>query len=151
MTKKKMTEKQKKFCDEYIKTLDPIGSYLSVFKNCKSRENASKHASRMLARDYIQEYVRACLQEAHNDRVADIQEVLEYLTDVMRGITSSEELLVVGTGDGCSEVTKVQKKPSERERLRAAELLGKRFGLFSDKVQAEIVVPTFEGEDELEE
>lgn len=61
---------------------------------------------------------------------------MEYLTGVMRGNTNSEELLVVGTGNGCSEVTKVQKKPSERDRLKAAELLGKRFGMFTDRIES---------------
>lgn len=51
----------------------------------------------------------------------------------MRGESNAEEIVTVGIGDGCSEAQNVQKRPSERERLKAAELLGKRFGLFSEQ------------------
>lgn len=84
-----------------------------------------------MALPHIREYVDTCLEKAHSNKVADIQEVMEYLTSVMRGETSAEEVLVVGTGEGCSEPCKVSKAPSEKERLKAAELIGKRYALFT--------------------
>lgn len=128
---KGLTEKQKLFCEEYLKTLDAVGSYLSVYRNCKSRENASKHASRLLALSHIQDYVNERMEIIHNEKVADVQEVMEYLTSVMRGESQAEEVLVVGTGEGCSEPCKISKAPSEKERLKAAELIGKRYSLFT--------------------
>lgn len=127
----KLTEKQKLFCENYLKTMNAVDAYLAVYKNCKSRDNASKHASRLLALPHIRAYVDTCLEKAHSNKVADIQEVMEYLTSVMRGETSAEEVLVVGTGEGCSEPRKVSKAPSEKERLKAAELIGKRYALFT--------------------
>lgn len=127
----KLTEKQKLFCENYLMTMNAVDAYLAVYKNCKSRDNASKHASRLLALPHIRAYVDTCLEKAHSNKVADIQEVMEYLTSVMRGETSAEEVLVVGTGEGCSEPCKVSKAPSEKERLKAAELIGKRFALFT--------------------
>lgn len=127
----KLTEKQKLFCENYLTTMNAVDAYLAVYKNCKSRDNASKHASRLLALPHIREYVDTCLEKAHSNKVADIQEVMEYLTSVMRGETSAEEVLVVGTGEGCSEPCKVSKAPSEKERLKAAELIGKRYALFT--------------------
>lgn len=127
----KLTEKQKLFCENYLMTMNAVDAYLAVYKNCKSRDNASKHASRLLALPHIREYVDTCLEKAHSNKVADIQEVMEYLTSVMRGETNAEEVLVVGTGEGCSEPCKVSKAPSEKERLKAAELIGKRYALFT--------------------
>lgn len=127
----KLTEKQKLFCENYLMTMNAVDAYLAVYKNCKSRDNASKHASRLLALPHIRAYVDTCLEKAHSNKVADIQEVMEYLTSVMRGETSAEEVMVIGTGEGCSEPCKVSKAPSEKERLKAAELIGKRYALFT--------------------
>lgn len=127
----KLTEKQKLFCENYLMTMNAVDAYLAVYKNCKSRDNASKHASRLLALPHIRAYVDTCLEKAHSNKVADIQEVMEYLTSVMRGETSSEVVMVIGTGEGCSEPCKVSKAPSEKERLKAAELIGKRYALFT--------------------
>ena len=127
----KLTEKQKLFCENYLMTMNAVDAYLAVYKNCKSRDNASKHASRLLASPHIRAYVDTCLEKAHSNKIADIQEVMEYLTSVMRGETSAEEVMVVGTGEGCSEPCKVSKAPSEKERLKAAELIGKRYALFT--------------------
>ena len=46
--------------------------------------------------------------------------------------------MVEGTGDGCSEARAIHKAPDEKERLKAAELLGKRYGLYTDKVEADV-------------
>jgi phage terminase small subunit len=45
---------------------------------------------------------------------------------------------VEGVGEGCSEARTIQKEPSEKDRLKAAELLGKRYGLYTDRVEAEV-------------
>ena len=51
----------------------------------------------------------------------------------MRGKSEAEIVVVEGMGDGYSKAVKVNKAPDEKEKLKAAELLGKRFGLFIDK------------------
>lgn len=94
-------------------------------------------------------YVAEQLDKLHDERTADAKEILEYLTSVVRGQSLSSEIVVEGIGDGCSEARTMQKPPSEKERLKAAELLGRRFALFSDNVNLEVVVPRFEGEGDL--
>ena len=59
---------------------------------------------------------------------------MKHLTSVLRGESESEVIVVEGTGDGCSEARKITKKPDEKEKLKAAELLGKRYGLYTDKI-----------------
>ena len=129
-----MTEKQKRFCDEYLIDCNATRAYKTVYKNVKSDETAKSAASRLLTNVNVKKYIDDRMEELHNEKTADAQEVIEYLTSVLRGESSSTEIVVEGTGDGCSEARTIEKAPSEKERLKAAELLGKRYGLYTDKI-----------------
>ncbi len=126
-----MTEKQKMFVDEYLIDLNGTRAYKAVYKNIKSDKAAASRASKLLSQDDIREYKDKRLKELENERTADIQEVMEYLTSVMRGESHSSVLAMCG--DGCQET--IEKPPDEKERLRAAELLGRRFGMFTEKLE----------------
>lgn len=125
-----MTEKQKLFCDEYLKDTNATRAYLTVYANCKSATSAAPLASKLLKKEEIQKYISEKMEEIHNENTADIQEVMEYLTSVLRGKSASAVLMM--SGNGMQKVT--EKPPDEKERLKAAELLGKRFGMFTDNV-----------------
>ena len=60
------------------------------------------------------------------------------LTSVLRGKSQSTEIVVEGIGDGMSEARTMEKAPSEKDRLKAAELLGKRYGIYTDEVEADV-------------
>ncbi len=149
--KKKMTDKQKRFCDEYLKDLDSIRAYMSSYTNVKDRLTASKAAYNLMIKPHVREYLDEKLKEIESNKIADVAEIMEYLTNVMRGEEQSEELMTIGKGNGFTEITRESKKPTTAERTRAAELLGKRYGMFTDNYKAEISVPTFVGEDKLDE
>ncbi|MDY5072849.1 MAG: terminase small subunit [Fusicatenibacter saccharivorans] len=129
-----MTEKQKRFCDEYLIDCNATRAYKTVYQNVKSDEVARRAGSRLLTNVDVKKYIADRLEEIHSEKTADAQEVIEYLTSVLRGKSSSVEIVVEGTGDGCSEARTIEKAPSEKERLKAAELLGKRYGLYTEKV-----------------
>lgn len=133
-----MTEKQKRFCDEYLSDLNATRAYKAVYKSVKSDEVAKAAASRLLTNVNVKKYIADRMEEIHNEKTADAQEVIEYLTSVLRGKSSSTEIVVEGTGDGCSEARTMEKSPSEKERLKAAELLGKRYALFTDKIETDV-------------
>jgi len=126
----RMTEKQKMFCDEYL--IDLNGTQAAI-RAGYSAKNAKSQAHENLKKDYIREYIDARLAEKKEKLIAKQDEVLEYLTSVMRGEARSEVVVVEGAGEGISSARLVQKPPDEKERLRAAELLGKRYGAFTDK------------------
>lgn len=146
-----MTEKQKKFADEYLIDLNATRAYLAAYPNVKNKEVARRAGSRLLTFVDVQAYIDERLDEIHSEKTADAQEVIEYLTSVLRGESMSDEIVVEGTGDGCSEARIVRKAPNENNKLKAAELLGKRYGLFTDKQQVTVQVPIFEGDDSLED
>ncbi|WP_341825316.1 terminase small subunit [Eubacterium callanderi] len=126
-----MTEKQKRFADEYLIDLNGTRAYKVAYPRVKSDETAKAAASRLLTNVNVKTYIDEQLEKIHNEKTADAQEVLEYLTAVMRGETESSVLSLCG--DGCQEI--LEKPPDEKERLKAAELLGKRYSLFTDKVE----------------
>lgn len=133
-----MTEKQKLFCDEYLIDCNATRAYKTVYKNVKNNDVARKAGSRLLTNVDIKKYISERMEEIHNEKTADAQEVIEYLTAVLRGKSTAQEIVVEGTGDGCSKAKKMEKAPSEKERLKAAELLGKRYALFTDKVETDM-------------
>lgn len=132
-----MTEKQKRFCDEYLIDCNATRAYKAVYKNVKSDDAARVNASRLLTNANIKKYIADRMEQIHNEKTADAQEVIEYLTSVLRGESTAQEIVVEGTGDGCSEARTMEKAPSEKEKLKAAELLGKRYALFTDKVETD--------------
>ena len=85
----------------------------------------------------VQEYINEQLEKISSEKIADAKEVMEYLTTVLRGESQSEIVVIEGTGDGCSDARRMNKAPDEKEKLKAAELLGKRYGLFTDKLEVD--------------
>lgn len=143
-----MNAKQKRFCDEYL--IDCNATQAAI-RAGYSPKTANEQGAALLAKVSIREYIDEQLELLHNEKTADAQEVLEYLTAVLRGESSSEIVVVVGCGDGYSEARCVTKKPDEKDRLKAAELLGKRYRLFTDKLDVDGGVSVvIKGESELE-
>lgn len=130
-----MTEKQKCFADEYLIDLNGTRAYKVAYPRVKSDAAASVNASRMLRIAKVKTYIDEQLEKIHNEKTADAQEVLEYLTAVMRNEQTEEVVVVEGTGDGCSEARTMEKDTSIKDRVKAAELLGKRYSLFTDKME----------------
>lgn len=132
-----MTEKQKKFADEYLIDLNATRAYKAAYPNVKKDNAAAVNGAKLLRNAKIKKYLGKRLEELHDERTAEAKEVLEYLTSVLRGESRSEEIVVELIGDGCSAARAMQKRPSEKDRLKAAELLGKRYGLYTDKVDVD--------------
>lgn len=139
-----MTKKQKRFCDEYLKDLN--GAQAAI-RAGYSEETARITASKLLTNTNIETYIENQLAELHSKNTADAQEVMEFLTSTLRGEITEQTLKMAG--NGTQEITDIG--ISAKDRLKAAELLGKRYGLFTDKVSMEVVQPVFEGDEALED
>lgn len=131
----KLTAKQQRFCDEYLIDLNATQA---AIRAGYSKKTASRIGTENLSKLVIKKYIENRMAEKEKALIADQDEVLKYLTSVMRGESVSTEIVVEGTGDGCSEARAMEKEPSEKERLKAAELLGKRYGLYTEKVEADV-------------
>ncbi|MDO5397049.1 MAG: terminase small subunit [bacterium] len=148
-----MTEKQKIFADEYLIDCNATRAYKAAYPNVKRDAVAAANGNRLLRNAKIKAYIDEQLEKLHNARTANAAEVMEYLTSVMRGQSEAEIVVIEGEGDGISSARRMNKAPDEREKLKAAELLGKRYGLFTDKVNltGETPVVIVDNLDELED
>nr|DAI53933.1 MAG TPA: Terminase small subunit [Caudoviricetes sp.]DAU93800.1 MAG TPA: Terminase small subunit [Caudoviricetes sp.] len=145
----KLTEKQKRFADYYIETGNITEA---AVKAGYSKKTARVIGQENLLKPAIKGYIDEKLEAMQDERTASAKEVLEFLTKSMRGEIKEEVVVVEGTGDGTSEARTVKKQIGLRDRIKSAELLGKRYRLFTDKVEVEGVVPVMiVGEDSLEE
>ncbi len=124
-----MTEKQKIFADEYIISLNATQAYKKAYPNVKKDDAASVNGSKLLRNTKVKAYIDEQLEKLQSERVADQQEVLEFLTSVMRGEVT--EPLLILDGEGTQRLAMV--KPSVATRRSAAVDLGKRYGLFVDR------------------
>lgn len=125
-----LTEKQKRFCEYYV---EEPNAMQAAIKAGYSKKTARNIGHENLTKPYIREYIDSLLEQSRSQRIATAQEVMEYLTSVMRGESDSEIVVVEGVGKGYSKGRTMKKKPDEKERTRAAELLGKRFGMWTEK------------------
>lgn len=130
-----MTAKQKRFCDEYLIDLNATQA---AIRAGYSENTAEQIGYQLLQKTSVQEYIKKRMDEKEKELIADQDEVLKYLTSVMRGKSQSEIVVVENIGDFTSEARTMQKAPDEKERLKAAELLGKRYGLYTDKIDQQV-------------
>ena len=137
-----LTPKRKKFCDEYIKDRD---AYAAAIRAGYS-EKTAKNAEKSILQDVE---VRAYLSQLMNEeKAAGADEVIGYLSSVMRGREKDEVLARIG--GGAQSIAEIE--VGAKERLKAAELLGKRYNLFKDTVEVNGVTKiVFSGEGELSE
>lgn len=130
----KLTEKQKAFCDYYIESLNATESYKKAYLNIKKDSVARANSSRLLTNANVKTYIDEKLKEMQSNRIAKAEEVLEYLTKGMRQELEEEVVVTVNTGDYTSEPQIIKKKVSIKDSNKCAELLGKRYSLFTEKV-----------------
>ena len=128
----KLTIKQQRFADEYIISGNATEA---AIKAGYAKKAAYQQGAESLKKPHIREYIDKRLEEINDKSIAKQEEVLQYLTEVLRGKSSATEIVVEMVGDGTSEAKLVVKPPSEKERIKAAELLGKRYGAVTDKVE----------------
>lgn len=116
---KKLTPKQQAFADYYIETGNATEAAIRAGYNKKT---ARQIGSMNLTKVDIKQYIEERLSKIEDARIAKGEEVLQYLTKVMRG----------------EEKDQFGLDPSLQDRTKAAELLGKRYRLFVDKVEQKV-------------
>lgn len=140
-----MTAKQKRFCDEY---LVDCNAKQAALRAGYSQKTAYAIGLNLLKKPELRAYIDEQLEQLHSKNIADSQEVLEYLTSVMRGEHKEQTMQLIG--DGVQKIADID--VSAKERLKAAELIGKRYGLFKDNIDIGGAVPVvISGSDELED
>jgi phage terminase small subunit len=138
----KMTPKQQRFCDEYLIDLNATQA---AIRAGYSKKTAYSIGIENLRKPEIKSYIDARMAEKESELIADQDEVLKYLTAVLRG--ESKAFVLARDDIGAEQV--IQKPPDEKERLKAAELLGKRYSLFKESVKLDVTPVVIDGGDDL--
>lgn len=133
-----MTEKQRIFASEYLIDLNATRAYKKAYPNVKKDETAAQAGSRMLRNVKVKEYISNQLNKIEDENIAKAEEVMRYLTKGMRMELKEEVVVTENVGDYMSEAKIVKKQISIKDANKCAELLGKRYRLFVDKVEQEV-------------
>ncbi|MBS4462831.1 terminase small subunit [Aerococcaceae bacterium zg-B36] len=141
----KLTLKQQRFADEYIICGNATES---AIKAGYAKKSAHSIGNENLKKPEIKLYIDQRLELLESDKIANQDEVLQYLTSIMRGEQTEQTLR--GLGEGVQDITEID--VGAKDRIKAAELLGKRYGMWSDKVDitqrtVEITVGDWDAED----
>lgn len=127
----KLTVKQQKFVDEYIKTGNATQAAINAGY---SKRTAGQTGGRMLKNVKISQKIREQMGELHKSKIPSLEEVLEFFGRVVRG----EEMTAVVRNGPDGEPTTVMKPPSERARLEAAKELAKRYPASPELIEAQV-------------
>ncbi|WP_220751567.1 terminase small subunit [Apilactobacillus xinyiensis] len=121
-----LTPKQLKFADEYIKSGNGTDA---AIRAGYSKRTAKSIGSENLDKEPIKKYIQAVMADMSDEKIASAEDVMKFLSRVLYG----QEQDTIGTG---GEVFSVD--ASIKDRLKAAELIGKKYAMFTDKKETTV-------------
>ena len=133
-----MTPKQEKFCVEYL--VDLNGAQAAI-RAGYATTRADATAYNLLRNIEIKKRIDELRRKEFKATIATAEEAEAFLARAMRGEIEEEVVVTEGVGEGCSEARIIKKSISAKDRIKAAELIGKRNQLFTDKVKVDSTVP----------
>ena len=165
VTEKKLTAKQQRFCDEYLVDLNATQA---AIRAGYSKKTAYSIGQENLNKPEIKEYIEKRMAEKEESLIAKQDEVMRYLTAVMRRelnesvvvtLQNKTEKWVVDEDTGkLKKQTVTEEKPAVVDipaklvdANKAAELIGKRYGMFKDNVKLDVTPVVIGGDDGLED
>ncbi len=123
----KLTTKQIAFCDYYIETGNATEA---AIKAGYSKKSAKEVGYENLTKPHLKSYIDERMKQLESERIASQEEILQFLTSVIRGEVTEEVPLLIGDG----MQTLKDKNVNIKDRVKAAELLGKRYAMWTEKV-----------------
>ena len=130
-----LSVKQEKFCLEYAKSGNQRQAYLTAGYKCKNEASADASASQLLRNPKVKERLAELTEEIKNASIADITEMQQTLTAIIRKKMTEEVIVVESVGDFMTEAKKMEKEPSINDIIKAINTLGKIQGAFSTKLE----------------
>ena len=137
-----LTIKQKRFADEYI--ISGNASQAAIAAGY-SKKYAAQNTDKLLKNTKVKSYIAERMAELDSKKIAKQEEVLAYLTSIMRG--EQQEKTLVGEGMGEQRIADID--VSAKDRIKAAELIGKRYSMWTEKVDVSGGVVFIMGDDDV--
>ena len=139
-------KRHEKFCHEYIKDMNATQA---AIRTGYSEKTAKMQGSRLMTNDDIKSRV-AELRDAYLDENIMTAKQVEYeLTQIALGLSNEKQVVIEGTGEGCSEARIIDKPPDERSRLKALELMAKRHRILSGDTTIDVQPVIIVGGDDI--
>ena len=126
----KLTNKQLKFCDEYIKSGNATKSAVAAGY---SKKTAYSMPNQLLKKLEVKQYIKAQMDEIKSAKIADATEILELLSRIARGEELEE--ITVATPNGAETV---QQRPTNRDKIAACKELLKRFPTLDEREKVQL-------------
>lgn len=132
------------FCLHYAKTGNATESYKKAGYKATTETAIYSNANRLLKNDKVKARLQELAEELAGEKIANIKEVQEKLTAILRGEDKEERMMVNGLGE-----LEINKIVNQANQIKAAELLAKMQGGFTTNHNVVVAVPVFEGEGDL--
>lgn len=139
-------KKHEKFCHEYIKDMNATQA---AIRTGYSNKTANRIASQLLSKLDIKTRVKELRDSYFNDNIMTAQQVEYELTRIALGLSNEKQVVIEGTGEGCSEARIIDKPPDEKSRLKALELMAKRHRILSGDTTIDIKPVLIVGGDDI--
>ena len=149
-----MTEKQKVFCDEWLKDMNGTRAYKAAYKGVKNDETAKVNASRLLTNANVQKYIQEKQKEREKRTEITQDMVLKELAKLaftdrteivqIKKSTAGDVVVIKSTDDLTEEQkalisgikeTKFGIEVTFYNKEKSLELIGRHLGMFNDKLQ----------------
>ena len=141
-------KRHEKFCHEYIKDMNATQA---AIRTGYSEKTANRIGSRLLSNVDIKTRISE-LRDAYLDENIMTAKQVEYeLTRIALGLSNEKQVVIEGTGEGCSEARIIDKPPDEKSRLKALELMAKRHRILSGDTTIDITPIIIKGEGDIRE
>ena len=136
-----MNKRQERFVLEWLRDMNATKA---AIRAGYSERTAYSIGQRLLKNVEIQTAIKEFHEQRQRESIATVLDVEEFLSETMRGDHKEEVVTSVGEGKGVFHNEIVRKQVSMKDRIRAAELLGKRFSMFDanqvEDVHDEVVI-----------
>lgn len=139
-------KRHEKFCHEYIKDMNATQA---AIRTGYSEKTAKMQGSRLMTNDDIKLRVAELRDAYFNENIMTAQQVEYELTRIALGLSNEKQVVIEGTGEGCSEARIIDKPPDEKSRLKALELMAKRHRILSGDTTIDIKPVLIVGGDDI--
>ncbi|MDU2301038.1 terminase small subunit [Veillonella sp.] len=139
-------KRHEKFCHEYIKDMNATQA---AIRTGYSEKTAKMQGSRLMTNDDIKVRVKELRDAYFNENIMTAQQVEYELTRIALGLSNEKQVVIEGTGEGCSEARIIDKPPDEKSRLKALELMAKRHRILSGDTTIDIKPVLIVGGDDI--
>ena len=138
-----LTERQLKFADYFLQT----GNAAEAARRAGySEKYAGQNADKLLKNKDIAEYLKKRSQDIDTERIADLQEILTHVTEILRGKIGERITIYEKQKGKKTVIQEIRKSATLKDRLKAAEILLKRFDVIGNDDKIEIINFCFERE-----